>query len=88
MQISAESIEEEVDLSHVKNLQIKKEIKKMIENYKPEKTASTDVTMRIILKDDLSVCQSPLRLAFPEIKEVNKQKALYVQAHQNVQAQL
>ncbi|GBM29433.1 hypothetical protein AVEN_143915-1 [Araneus ventricosus] len=66
MQISAENLEEEVNLSHVKNVQIKKELKKMIENYKPEKTVSTDVTMRIILKDDLPVCQSPRRLAFLE----------------------
>ncbi|GBL74967.1 hypothetical protein AVEN_243776-1 [Araneus ventricosus] len=35
MQISAENLKEEVDLNHVKNLQIKKELKKTIENYKP-----------------------------------------------------
>ncbi|GBM09696.1 hypothetical protein AVEN_81728-1 [Araneus ventricosus] len=73
MQISAENLEEEVDLKHVRNLQIKKELKKIIENYKPEKTASKDVRMIIILKDDLSVCQFPPRLAFPERQEVNKQ---------------
>ncbi|GFV40105.1 hypothetical protein TNCV_31641 [Trichonephila clavipes] len=38
------------DLRHVENRQIKKELEKLIQDYKPEKTASTDVTMRIILK--------------------------------------
>ncbi|GFW16605.1 retrovirus-related Pol polyprotein from transposon 412 [Trichonephila clavipes] len=61
MQISAE------------NHQIKKELEKLIQDYKPEKTASTDVTMRIILKDEEPVCQPPRRLAFIERQKVNKQ---------------
>ncbi|GFT17728.1 retrovirus-related Pol polyprotein from transposon opus [Trichonephila clavipes] len=73
MQISAENLQEELDLRHVENRQIKKELEKLIQNYKPEKTASTDVTMRIILKDEEPVCQHPRRLAFTERQEVNKQ---------------
>ncbi|GFV39598.1 retrovirus-related Pol polyprotein from transposon 17.6 [Trichonephila clavipes] len=61
MQISAENLQEELDLRHVENRQIKKELEKLIQDYKPEKTASTDVTMRIILKDEEPVCQ-PLKL--------------------------
>ncbi|GFW40071.1 retrovirus-related Pol polyprotein from transposon gypsy [Trichonephila clavipes] len=72
MQISAENLQE-LDLRHVENRQIKKELKKLIQDYKPEKTASTDVTMRIILKDEEPVCQHPRRLAFTERQEVNKQ---------------
>ncbi|GFX49996.1 hypothetical protein TNCV_3883241 [Trichonephila clavipes] len=72
MQISAENLQEELDLRHVENRQIKKELEKLIQDYKPEKTASTDVTMRIILKDEEPVCQPPRRLAFTERKEVNK----------------
>ncbi|GFV80278.1 uncharacterized protein TNCV_4956811 [Trichonephila clavipes] len=49
MQISAENLQE-LDLRHVENRQIKKELEKLIQDHKPEKTASTDVTMRIILK--------------------------------------
>ncbi|GFX84647.1 retrovirus-related Pol polyprotein from transposon 412 [Trichonephila clavipes] len=64
---------EELDLRHVENRQIKKELEKLIQDYKPEKTASTDVTMRIILKDEEPVCQHPRRLAFTERQEVNKQ---------------
>ncbi|GFW05707.1 retrovirus-related Pol polyprotein from transposon 17.6 [Trichonephila clavipes] len=73
MQISAENLQEELDLRHVENRQIKKELEKLIQDYKPEKTASTDVTMRIILKDEDPVCQPPRRLAFTERQEVNKQ---------------
>ncbi|GFY20753.1 RVP domain-containing protein [Trichonephila clavipes] len=54
MQISAENLQE-LDLLHVENRNIKKELKKLIQDYKPEKTASTDVTMRIILKDEKPV---------------------------------
>ncbi|GFW52741.1 retrovirus-related Pol polyprotein from transposon 297 [Trichonephila clavipes] len=73
IQISAENLQEELDLRHVENRQIKKELEKLIQDYKPEKTASTDVTMRIILKDEEPVCQHPRRLAFTERQEVNKQ---------------
>ncbi|GFX96525.1 retrovirus-related Pol polyprotein from transposon 17.6 [Trichonephila clavipes] len=72
IQISAENLQEELDLRHVENHQIKKELEKLIQDYKPEKTASTDVIMRIILKDEEPVCQPPRRLAFTEKQEVNK----------------
>ncbi|GFY07743.1 transposon Tf2-6 polyprotein [Trichonephila clavipes] len=74
MQISAENLQEELDLRHVENHQIKKELEKLIQDYKPEKTASTDVTMRIILKDEEPVCQPSRRLAFTERQEVNKNR--------------
>ncbi|GFW15605.1 retrovirus-related Pol polyprotein from transposon 412 [Trichonephila clavipes] len=73
IQISAENLQEELDLRHVENRQIKKELEKLIQDYKPEKTPSTDVTMRIILKDEEPVCQHPRRLTFTERQEVNKQ---------------
>ncbi|GBM47862.1 hypothetical protein AVEN_91845-1 [Araneus ventricosus] len=90
MQISAENVEE-VELNHIRDLRVKTELKKLIENYKPGKTATTDVTNRIILKDNEPVRQSPRRLAFTEREEVNKQiekwlkEGIYVQAHQNTQ---
>ncbi|GFX94217.1 retrovirus-related Pol polyprotein from transposon 17.6 [Trichonephila clavipes] len=73
MQITAKNLQEKLDLRHIENRQIKKELEKLIQDYKPEKTASTDVTMRIILKDEELVCQHPRRLAFTERQEVNKQ---------------
>ncbi|GFV96216.1 uncharacterized protein TNCV_1871761 [Trichonephila clavipes] len=93
MQISAENLQEELDLRHVENRQIKKELEKLIQDYKPKKTASTDVTMRIILKDEEPVCQHPRRLAFTERQEVNKQieewlnEALYARVLRNMQVQ-
>ncbi|GFU54083.1 retrovirus-related Pol polyprotein from transposon 412 [Trichonephila clavipes] len=72
MQISAENLQEELDLRHVENRFIKKELEKLIQDYKPEKAASTDVTMRIILKDEEPVCQPPRRLSFTERQEVNR----------------
>ncbi|GFT80449.1 RVP domain-containing protein [Trichonephila clavipes] len=71
MQISTENLQEELDLRHVENRQIKKELEKLIQDYKPEKTASTDVPMRIILKDEEPVCQPPRQLAFTERKDVS-----------------
>ncbi|GFV43864.1 uncharacterized protein TNCV_484881 [Trichonephila clavipes] len=73
IQISAENLREELDPLHVENCQIKNALEKLIQDYKPEKTASTGVTMRIILKDEESTCQPPRRLAFTERQEVNKQ---------------
>ncbi|GFT12093.1 peptidase A2 domain-containing protein [Trichonephila clavipes] len=60
IQISAENLQEELDLRHVESRQIKKELEKLIQDYKPEKTASTDVTMRIILKDEKNQSINPL----------------------------
>ncbi|GFX79020.1 retrovirus-related Pol polyprotein from transposon 412 [Trichonephila clavipes] len=57
----------------LKIVKSRRNLKKLIQNYKPEKTASTDITMRIILKDEEPVCQHPRRLAFTERQEVNKQ---------------
>ncbi|GFW71260.1 transposon Ty3-I Gag-Pol polyprotein [Trichonephila clavipes] len=37
MQIPAENLQEELDLRHVENRQIKKELEKLIQDYKPEK---------------------------------------------------
>ncbi|GFS52345.1 RVP domain-containing protein [Trichonephila clavipes] len=69
MQIYAENLQEELDLRHVENRQIKKELEKLIQDYKPEKTAaSTDVTMRIILKTKKQSVNPPRRLAFTERK--------------------
>ncbi|GFV59780.1 uncharacterized protein TNCV_956791 [Trichonephila clavipes] len=44
MQISAENRQEELDLRHVENRQIKKELEKLIQDYKPEKTTASTYT--------------------------------------------
>ncbi|GIY40323.1 retrovirus-related Pol polyprotein from transposon 17.6 [Caerostris extrusa] len=45
----------------------------MISSYRPEKNETTDVSMKIILKDDLPVYQRAPRLSLPENQEVKKQ---------------
>ncbi|GFS72046.1 hypothetical protein TNCV_2676911 [Trichonephila clavipes] len=65
MQISAENLQEELDLRLVENRQIKKELEKLIQDYKPEKkTASTNVTMRIILKRRRTSLSTPSSTRF------------------------
>ncbi|GFU45292.1 RVP domain-containing protein [Nephila pilipes] len=68
MQISELHLEDELDLSHSLDSQIKNGLTKIISSYKPEKTKSTDVSMRIILKDDIPVYQ-PARHELSEILE-------------------
>ncbi|GFX66611.1 retrovirus-related Pol polyprotein from transposon 412, partial [Trichonephila clavipes] len=74
MQISAENLQE-LDLRHVENRHIKKkEPGKLIQYYKPEKTASTDVTIENYSKEDEEpVCINPRSTSFHRDKEVNKQ---------------
>ncbi|GFW56683.1 hypothetical protein TNCV_4067631 [Trichonephila clavipes] len=64
MQISAENLQEELDLRHVENRQIKKELEKLIKDYKPEKTTSTDVTIRIIFKRRRTSLSTPSSTSF------------------------
>ncbi|GFU11752.1 transposon Ty3-I Gag-Pol polyprotein [Nephila pilipes] len=59
-------------MSHIFDSQIKNELTRIISSYKPEKIKSTDVSMRIILKDDIPVYQPALRLPFVEEQKVNK----------------
>ncbi|GFS56173.1 transposon Ty3-G Gag-Pol polyprotein, partial [Nephila pilipes] len=72
MQISELHLEDELDLSHILNSQIKKDLTRIISSYKPEQTESTDVSMKIILKDDNPVYQPARRLPFEEKQKVNK----------------
>ncbi|GFT62908.1 retrovirus-related Pol polyprotein from transposon 297 [Trichonephila clavipes] len=63
---------EQASISFTKGVKFNK-YENHAQHYKTEKTASTDVTIRIILKDEEPVCQPPRRLAFTERQEVNKQ---------------
>ncbi|GFS75639.1 transposon Ty3-G Gag-Pol polyprotein [Nephila pilipes] len=72
MQISELHLEIELDLRHIVDSQIKKDLTRMIFSYKLEKTEPTDVSMRIILKDDISVYQTAHSLPFVENQKVDK----------------
>ncbi|GFW04270.1 transposon Tf2-6 polyprotein [Trichonephila clavipes] len=72
MQISGVPPEDELDLSHILDSQVKNNLTRINSSYKPEKTESTDVTRRIILNDDIPVYQPARRLSYTEKKSVNK----------------
>ncbi|GFY06601.1 tigger transposable element-derived protein 6 [Trichonephila clavipes] len=72
MQISGVHHEDEIDLSHILDSQVKNDLTRINSSYKPEKTESTDVTRRIILNDDTPVYQPARRLSYAEKKSVNK----------------
>ncbi|GFY25835.1 tigger transposable element-derived protein 6 [Trichonephila clavipes] len=65
---------------HLKSIMLGNEIvsslidtgSKKTSSYKPKKTESTDVTRRIILKDDIPVYQPARRLSYVEKKSVYK----------------
>ncbi|GFV25716.1 tigger transposable element-derived protein 6 [Trichonephila clavipes] len=72
MQISGVYPEDELDFSHILDSQVKNDLTRITSSYKPEKTESTHVTRRIILKDDIPVYQPARRLSYAEKKSVNK----------------
>ncbi|GBM30394.1 Transposon Ty3-G Gag-Pol polyprotein [Araneus ventricosus] len=72
-QVYEARIEDEIEVKHVTNPRIRKELSELINNHIPKKTETTNVSMRIILKDDVPVYQPARRLSFPENQAVNKQ---------------
>ncbi|GBL77560.1 hypothetical protein AVEN_55029-1, partial [Araneus ventricosus] len=72
-QVYEARIEDEIEVKHVTNPRIRKELSELINNYIPKKTETTNVSMRIILKDDVPVYQPARRLSFSENQAVNKQ---------------
>lgn len=64
---------ETVDVSHIKDEERREQVKKLIEDYEPEKIKLTDVKMKIIMKNEEPVYQRPRRLALPEKQVVEKQ---------------
>ncbi|GFV72114.1 retrovirus-related Pol polyprotein from transposon 17.6 [Trichonephila clavipes] len=73
MQVYEAEVEDEIVVQHVTNPQIRRELCELISNYEPKKTEMTNVSMRIILKDDIPVYQPARRLSFSENRDVNKQ---------------
>ncbi|GFX70100.1 transposon Tf2-9 polyprotein [Trichonephila clavipes] len=61
MQVYEAEVEDEIVVQHVTNSQIRRELFELISNYEPKKTEMTNVSMRIILKDDIPVYQPARR---------------------------
>jgi predicted aspartyl protease len=68
-------VEEDVDLSHINDENVKHNVKQMIEAYTPTNEKQVDMKARIILNDDTPVAQCARRLAHVEKEIVNKQIA-------------
>ncbi|GFX53705.1 transposon Tf2-9 polyprotein [Trichonephila clavipes] len=73
MQVYEAEVENEIVVQHVTNSRIRRQLLELISNYEPKKTEMTNVSMRIILKDDIPVYQPARRLSFSENQDVNKQ---------------
>ncbi|GFV15653.1 retrovirus-related Pol polyprotein from transposon 17.6 [Trichonephila clavipes] len=73
MQVYEAEVEDEIVVQHVTNPRIRRQLLELISNYELKKTEMTNVSMRIILKDDIPVYQPARRLSFSENQDVNKQ---------------
>ncbi|GFV18722.1 hypothetical protein TNCV_4756091 [Trichonephila clavipes] len=73
MQVYEAEVEDEIVVQHVTNPQIRRELFELFSNYEPKQTEMTNVSMRIILKDDIPVYQPARHLSFSENRDVNKQ---------------
>lgn len=71
---------EEIDLDHVKDENIRKELTELIQSYTPHKTKETSVKMRIVLTDNIPAYQRAPRLAEEEKNQVEAQVNRWLQA--------
>lgn len=63
----------DIHVEHISDIKYKRLVSELIDDYKPEKTKTTDIKMKIILKSEEAIYQRPRRLSEPEKAEVNKQ---------------
>lgn len=64
---------DEINMSHITDLEYKNQIKQLITTYNPNKSREIDLKMTIVLKDDEPVYQRARRLAASERERVNTQ---------------
>lgn len=73
MEMRIEKENDEIDLGNIENKESRKAVKDLIKNYQPIGTKSTEIKMKIVMKDDEPVYQHPRRLSAVEKEEVEKQ---------------
>jgi len=71
--------DEIVDLSHVKDNDVKDEVKRLIGDYRPQKEKDVGIRMNIVVKDDIPVTQSARRLSALEKAEVEAQIRVWLE---------
>lgn len=65
--------EDDTEVKQVAYPRLRKELFELISNYEPKKTETTNASMKIVWKDDISVGQSARCLLFAKNQTVNKQ---------------
>jgi len=70
--------DKDVDLTHIKDEYMRKEVECLVKEYKPMKEKDVKVKMTIILKDDIPVVQSARRLSVTEKAEVDSQLRVWL----------
>lgn len=63
--------DDELDLSHITNIEYREIVSELINDYNPDKTQETNVKMSIVVKDNESVFQTARRLSPAEREKVN-----------------
>lgn len=71
--VICEREENRADVSHVENVIHKQILTDLVNNYEPQKSREMDIIMKLVLKDDELIYQSPRRLSQTEKEVVNKQ---------------
>lgn len=69
----------EIDVGADISKDTKRKVEKLISNYEPEKTLTTNIEMKIIVKNDEPIFQAPRRLPLVERKIVSKQVDEWIQ---------
>jgi len=70
--------DKDVDLTHIKDENLRKEVECLVKEYKPMKEKDVKVKMTIIVNDDIPVIQSPRRLSVTEKAEVDSQLRVWL----------
>ncbi|XP_011860175.1 PREDICTED: uncharacterized protein LOC105557527 [Vollenhovia emeryi] len=65
--------DEQIDVGHVEDVKMRERLENLIVSYVPKETKTTDIKMRLVLKDETPICQKPRRLPVPERDVVSKQ---------------
>lgn len=73
MNIVPNDREDELEVNHIEDNNVRVDVLKMVKGYNPKKTEQADIKMKIILKCEDPVYQRARRLSLPEQQEVDKQ---------------
>lgn len=63
----------EINFESTVNGETRNTVENLINNYQPNKVKSTDIKLKILLKDDTTIYQKPRRLPLPEREAVDNQ---------------